>query len=71
MTGNELLERLKRYADAHGLPLVLDEGRGKGSHAKLHLGNRFTWLKDRRKEIGAGLLASMCRDLGITKRDIV
>jgi mRNA interferase HicA len=71
MTGNEFLERLKRYADTRGLPLVLQESRGKGSHAKLQLGNRFTWIPDRRKEIGKGLLHSMCKDLGITTRDVV
>jgi hypothetical protein len=71
MTGNEFLERLKLYANARGLTVIIEEGRGKGSHAKLRLGDRFTWVKDRRKEIGAGLLASMCRDLGISKRDLV
>jgi hypothetical protein len=34
----------------------LDEIKGKGSHAALYYGSRRTTLKDRRKEIGAGLL---------------
>lgn len=35
----------------------------------VHYGGRFTTLKDRKKEIGPGLLASMLRDLGIRKQD--
>ncbi|MDX2020982.1 MAG: hypothetical protein SF187_12145, partial [Deltaproteobacteria bacterium] len=37
----------------------------KGSHGRLFLGGRFTTLKDLKKEIGPGLLKSMCADLGI------
>lgn len=37
--------------------------RGKGSHARLYFGDRFTTIKKRRKEIGKGLLKSMLDDL--------
>ena len=40
-------------------------GKGKGSHGRLYFGEEFTTLKDRKKEIGADLLAKMCRDLKI------
>jgi predicted RNA binding protein YcfA (HicA-like mRNA interferase family) len=39
--------------------------KGKGSHARLYVGDRFTTIKDRKKEIGPGLLAKMLRDLEI------
>jgi predicted RNA binding protein YcfA (HicA-like mRNA interferase family) len=48
----------------------LDASRGKGSHATLYLGDSFTIVKDRKKEIGPGLLASMLTDLGLTKEDL-
>ena len=40
---------------------------GKGSHARPYFGNRFATTKDRRKEIGAGLLAAMLRQLGLNR----
>jgi HicA toxin of bacterial toxin-antitoxin, len=45
-------------------------GQGKGSHGRLYYGNRFTTLKDRRKEIGPGLLNAMLAQLGLTKADL-
>ena len=43
---------------------------GKGSHGRLYYGERFTTVKDRRKEIGTGLLAAMIRQLGLTHGDL-
>jgi len=43
---------------------------GKGSHGRLYYGKRFTTVKHRRKEIGAGLLAAMLAQLGISKEDL-
>jgi mRNA interferase HicA len=70
MSGQELLRRLRRIARQRGLHLRLVRERGKGSHATLYLGDRFTIMKDRRKEIGPGLLAKMLRDLGLHRKDI-
>ncbi|MGH7058926.1 MAG: hypothetical protein ACREFH_00965 [Stellaceae bacterium] len=70
MTGNELLRRLRRLGGARGVTVRLDEIKGKGSHAALYYGSRRTTLKDRRKEIGAGLLRTMLRQLGLDRRDI-
>ncbi len=44
--------------------------RGKGSHGRLYYGSRFTTVKDRRKEIGVGLLNAMLGQLGLTRADI-
>ncbi len=44
--------------------------KGVGSHGTLYYGERRTTLKDRRKEIGKGLLAKMCRDLGVDPQDL-
>ena len=45
--------------------MVLDEKRGKGSHATVFLGERYTVLKDRKKELGKGLLRAMLKDLRV------
>ena len=50
--------------------VLFDKGRGKGSHGRLYYGDRFTTLKDRKKEIGPGLLSAMLHQLGLTKRDL-
>ena len=43
---------------------------GKGSHGRLYYDGRFTTLKDRKKEIGPGLLQKMLTDLGLHRSDI-
>ena len=40
---------------------------GPGSHGTLYVGDRKTTVKDRRKEIGKGLLGKMLVDLGIDR----
>ncbi len=42
---------------------------GPGSHETLYAGERKTTVKDRKKEIGKGLLAKMLADLGIGRND--
>jgi len=44
--------------------------KGKGSHGRLYVGDEFTTLKDRKKEIGRDLLAKMCADLKIDPHDL-
>jgi mRNA interferase HicA len=48
----------------------IDAKRGKGSHIVLYYGTRDTIVKDRRKEIGTGLLSKMIRDLGLERSDV-
>jgi mRNA interferase HicA len=70
MTGNELLRRLRKLGQERCVTVRLDEIKGKGSHAVLHYGSQRTTLKDRRKEIGPGLLRAMFRQLGLNPRDL-
>ena len=53
-----------------GVSVLFDAAHGKGSHGRLYYGNRFTTLKDRRKEIGPGLLKAMLDQLGLTRADL-
>jgi len=69
MKGAGFLRRIQAIGHATGTAVVFDLKHGKGSHGRLYYGSAFTTLKDRKKEIGAGLLAKMLRDLGIERGD--
>lgn len=44
--------------------------KGNGSHGTVYFGIRQTVVKDRKKELGKGLLITMCKDLGITPAEL-
>jgi len=69
VTGAEFERKLRRLGRARGLKVHF-ESHGKGSHGRIYLGQRFCTLKDRRKEIGPGLLRAMCRQLAIVPGDL-
>jgi mRNA interferase HicA len=62
----EFIKNIKGAAKVRGLSCILDASHGKGSHATLYFGEHFTIVKDRKKEIGPGLLASMLADFDLT-----
>lgn len=70
MTGREFLKRLRRLGRIRGVPVRHDGRPGKGSHGRVYYGEAFTTIKDPKKEIGAGLLAKMLADLGLSKDDM-
>ena len=70
MTGSEFERRIKKLGRGRGVLVSFDHGHGKGSHGRLYYGNRFTTLKDRKKEIGPGLLKAMLDQVGLTKDDL-
>ena len=61
MNGNEFIKKLKKL----GYNPRFETKRGKGSHGTLYVGEKKTILKDRKKEIGPGLLNHMLQALGI------
>ena len=69
MTGREFIGRVRRLGRERGVNVVIDSKRGHGSHITLYYGSRKTVVKDRRKEIGAGLMSSMIRQLGLERDD--
>ena len=71
MSGKEFLDRLRNFAQRNHLAYRFEAAHGKGSHGRVYLGVRYTTVKDRRKDIGKGLLSQMCRDLGISVRDLM
>ena len=70
MNGNELLKKLKKLGKQNNIAVRFETKRGKGSHGTLYYGRYKTILKDRKKEIGPGLLSKMLADLGLDKNDI-
>jgi hypothetical protein len=70
MNGDEFLRRIKRLGKERGVAVQFDKRHGKGNHGTLYYGGRKTTLKDRRKEIGPGLLQAMLQQLGLDKRDM-
>ena len=71
MKGSEFIQRVQRLGKARGVSVRLVTERGKGSHATLYFGTRFTIVKDRKKEIGPGLLRKMLADLKLARSDLM
>jgi len=67
MNGHEFERKVRKLGRLRGVVVSFEAGYGKGSHGRLYYGERFTTLKDRRKEIGPGLLKAMLDQLGIDK----
>jgi len=70
VNGGEFLRRLARLGKRNKVPVRFDAAHGEGSHGRVYYGSAFTTLKDRRKEIGRGLLRAMCSQLGIDPKDL-
>ena len=70
MNGAEFERKIKKLARKKNVPSSFDSGHGKGSHGRLYYDGRFTTLKDRRKEIGPGLLNAMLDQLGLSRKDL-
>ena len=70
MTGNEFFKKLKQLGRQNSIAVRFETKRGKGSHGTIYYGRHKTILKDRKKEIGPGLLRKMLAELGLNKNDI-
>jgi mRNA interferase HicA len=68
--GSEFLRRLKALARREGMQYRWRPERGVGSHGTVYLGDRFTVVKNPKKELGSGLLSDMCKQLGIRKENL-
>ena len=71
MDGKEFIDKIRRLGKSRGIDVRFETRPGKGSHDRLYYGNRFTTIKDRKKEIGKGLLAAMLKQLGLTTKDLL
>lgn len=71
MNGHEFIRRVSKIGKSNGVAVRFEARRGKGSHGRLYYGDKFTTVKDRRKEISPGLLAEMLRQLELPKDDLL
>ena len=69
MKGRDFIARVRAIGRDRDVPVRVDATRGRGSHVTLYYGQRFTIVKDRRKEIAPGLLSAMIRQLGLSRND--
>ena len=70
MNGGQFIRHVRKWAKAKGIDprdVRFIASEGAGSHGTLYVGNRKTTVKDRKKEIGKGLLNKMLADLRIEK----
>jgi mRNA interferase HicA len=70
VTGAEFIRQIRKKAKARHIEVRFEARPGKGSHGRLYYGVRFTTVKDRKKEIGPGLLLKMLTDLGLSRDDM-
>ena len=70
MNGRQFIARVRKWAKTRNLEVRFVASEGSGSHGTLYAGDRKTTVKDRRKEIGKGLLAKMLADLEIDKDEL-
>lgn len=76
MNGRKFISKARKWARKEkrakkrkDLEVCFVASEGPGSHGTLYVGDRKTTVKDRKKEIGKGLLDKMLADLGIAKED--
>ena len=69
MNGRQLIAKVCKWARERSFQVRFDATAGPDSHGTLHLGDRKTTAKDRKKEIGKGLLNKMPEDLGIDRKE--
>ena len=69
MNGRQFIARVRKWARGRDLDVRFVASAGAGSHGTLYAGTRRTTVKDRKKDIGKGLLAKMLADLGIDRDD--
>ena len=70
MNGRQFIGKIRKWARDQNLAVRFVASKGPGSHGTLYVGDRKTTVKDRRKEIGKGLLSKMLSDLEIDIKEL-
>lgn len=70
MNGRQFIAKVRKVGRSRGLEIRFVASEGPGSHGTLYVGGRKTTVKDRKKEIGKGLLSKMLTDLGIERDEL-
>ena len=69
MNGRKFIAKARKWVRSRNLEVRFVASEGAGSHGTLYAGSRRTTVKDRKKEIGKGLLNKMLADLEIEMGD--
>ena len=69
MNGRQFIARVRKWASRRNVAVRFVASEGAGSHGTLYAGDRKTTVKDRKKDIGKGLLNKMLTDLEIDGDD--
>lgn len=67
--GAEFVRRVRLLGRRRGIKVFFSARRGKGSHGTLYFGQRFTIVPDLKREVPAGTMHAMLRQLGLTLED--
>lgn len=70
MKGSEFLRKVKRLGSETGVKIVLNQRRGKGSHATLFYGDKYTIIRSLKDELKTGTYRAMLKQLGINEEDL-
>jgi len=71
MDGTEFIRRVRKLGKRRGVAVRFVAVHGKGSHGRLYYGDRFTTVKDRKKELKKGTLHAMVKQLGLDPNDVL
>lgn len=70
MTGHEFIKKVKALGKLRGVAVIVDKGRGKGSHQTVSFGSEFTVVRNPTDELKTGTLHAMCSQLKISRNDL-
>ena len=68
--GSEFVRRVRRVGKKRGVSVEIRPERGKGSHATLYFGTRFTVVRNLKDELKTGTLQAMLKQLGLVLEDL-
>ena len=70
MKGAEFVRRVQQLGRDRRVPVRLVTRRGKGSHAMLFFGDRFTVVRNLKDELKTGTFHGMLKQLGLSADDL-
>jgi mRNA interferase HicA len=70
MKGSEFLRKIKDLGFQNDVHVHIEHRRGKGSHATLFYGERFTIIRNLKDELKTGTYKAMLKQLGITEKEL-
>ena len=70
MNGRQFIRKIRKLGRTRQIEVRVVKSRGKGNHVVLYYGSRFATVKDRKKDLSAGLLVARLGQLGLDREDL-